>query len=544
MPQKFDPEQWVYKPDAKLTVLGIPVPVSGFVLYLSANGIPRLSVTIDPFHVWEDPREPAKAPTLAVFARRWRALQEAIRSRTNRLIQFKFDAGLASGAEVPQKFELKDWIMVSAGFTEIQARGSFALVIEAVHPLYEFQESSAHMLGTGVQHEIQFNEVSGSNVHELLIKTMRAYLLRHENDVLAIPTATDPDYTDTAVDMKSVREEYRKMIDILEAKLIWDPTFDGRGLPTKPLKLLEDITKYGAVEYVKSIDNAGSWDWFIRGFCTEWFLTVIPTFYAEKLALRPIEPWLGYKMRIYDTDISGMTLPAVDPTPIKGIQGLFDSSAMASIEYANWHEGEEFTSKEEISWTEPLLGRYLTMGMPGWLRGLVINQQARDAGKSSPSSNNISGSVTYVTGNTAADEGPGTLGTVNPAYLKEQDLAMKVACKELFLENYRQFFQLTLMCRLFMKSDLSMLPDKWILPGFVMRLLPNPDALPASTGAPRDDVLDKPIIDFFVTQVVHSVDCHSGTANTQIAGSYIHEPDAPMLKAIQAGVGRNPFYLS
>lgn len=529
MATTFMPEQWTYRPIASVTILGKTVPVSSFSLTLTMSGIPKLMASIDPFHLVGATPQIAKAPGVDSFTATWRTLQAAIRNDEQRKVTFNFDA---RGTIDHQAFTLTDWLLTGAGFSDVRASGYFMMTIELVHPLFAFQESTPHLVGSAVQGEIPFEAVKGDDLLKSLSGAMRAYLSKFSKTSLGLEIAKDEDYI---AGEKSMVLAYAKMISALENHLKWDPTWTGPKFPVAPFSTsLVDVIPYGLVEYVKSMNSAGSWDWFVHTFCAHWFLCIVPSFYKKELYLRPIEPWQAPKMTIYDTEVSKLDLPATDPMPVKGVMGI---ASMPSVEgpitWSAFQESQVQTTQEAMAHQEPsLTGSDLSLLLPSWIEGLLFYKAAKMAGLSAPTGDNIL-NVSFSVANNASDPTAGTLGTVYMEHTKALLKAAKVVARELFLENYRLHYQVSITSRLLIRSASSKLENNWVLPGYVMRLQADKN-LPGSQG--------RPLLDFLVMQVVHSVDCMNRYASTQINGAYVHEAGEPNIKAIIKGIAPNVMY--
>jgi hypothetical protein len=163
-----------------------------------------------------------------------------------------------------------------------------------------------------------------------------------------------------------------------------------------------------------------------------------------------------------------------------------------------------------------------------------MNHAAAEAYRMAALDGNVTGEeLTHITVNNASSAPAGTLGSLDNSFKNDSYTASEALAKELFLENYRLHYQLATNGRLLIRSKESKLPGNWILPGYVMRLVERTKS---------EKTQNRGILDFFVTQVVHSVDCQNNQVSTQLGGSYIHEIDAPDLKAIKKGVASNVMY--
>ena len=519
MTSSFRPEDWVYKPAALLQIFGLFVPVSGFTLSLQANGIPRLIVRVDAFHLLGAPPEPATAANMSSLVARWNLVRTAISSKTRRRINFKFAA--PSAADKLQNFLLSGWIMTSAGFPRVSAQGGeMHFEIEAVHPMYEFQESPAFLLGSGVQGRIKPSKIAKTNVLAALVSALREYGAKHDDTTLSIHAAGDSEYVST----EKIIDAYKNIADILGKRLEWYNPSGAGVLPDKPNTSLDSHIPYSTVEYVKSLGNAGSWDWLVRSFCAQWLLTIYPRVEGDKLGIGPFNAWQTPAMEIYDTETSFVRLPPADPNPVRGVLGLIDGkNAFPSIGWTTLPEGEKQQRREEISFVdEDLRGRILSFAMPGWLHQLPISATAKSGSTNAPYGTN---EITYTSGgtaNTSDKDRPSLTASQWDDMLKK----MRLLAQELFRENYRLHYQVALAGRLMIKLPNAKTIGKFVLPGYVMRL-----------SATDSENKKEPLVDFYVTKVVHSVDCQNAKASTEIGGSFVRAPGEPNIP-----VGNNLMY--
>ena len=533
------PLDYTYAPGATIEVVGVKLPVAGFSLELVSTGIPKLVIQVDPFHQEGADVTQALAPQLGNFVRTWKRLQDALQGG-NRELSFDFDAqkeradGAPENYDDLQKFKLDGWVMTAAGMRDVGPTGGFAVVIEAMHPAYQFQESTAFLQSTGKEVKIQPSEIAQTNVFEALISAMRAYHSVHEMGE-RIPELHGDDY-------EQVVQDFSTMIDNLEDYIVWDPDWSGGGIPAAGLwpKELEQVVLYSLVDYVRAASNSASWDRFIHSICAQWFLSLLPTFAEPKLRIRPLEPYQLHTMDLYDHDIVSMTLPAVDPAPIKGVMGTFsDLLTAGALSFGTTAEGERILHKDQVSVVEPTLsGKILNLQVPAWVSGAIDTAAAVRAGDFLP------------------DEGENSKGEIPLSYGSEQNSSssdtepqeevdvedfkkiitdvLPAIGKELFLENFRNYYQVSLTTRLLIKTEDAQTPGGYLLPGFVARL----------QSTPENSDNAQALLDFYVIKVVHSVNCQQGKASTQILGSFIHDADKPTLAKFDMydGVAYNALY--
>lgn len=544
---KFQPEQWTYAPYAEATVLGEDVPVSSFTLELADNGVPKLVFVIDAFHLRGAPANPAMAPGVGSFVQRWNQLQKAIQSRQNREIDFMFDA--RGKEDTIQKFSLQGWIMTSAGFSDIRARGGFSLVIEAMHPLYAFQEATPHLMGCGLEAKEELFAFIKDNIYDTFINGMSHYVAFFVPDNLSVDAKRDRHFTGITGlfgnGPVSTLDEYKKQIQRLSQHLIWDPTWDGGKFPGKPSLVKNIFDKHGnhhighsVWPYVTQFSHSGSWDWFVHTFLSHWFLHVRPTFWKEHLYIRPIEPWEPHKILIQDTDIDFIELPAVDPSPIRGIlSNVDDAPQMSAIEWSIIKDGEAHAGREECSFVDiGLIGRQQTMDMPNWIKTITHLATQELSNYHVPKPENIVN--THYMNDSNCEKAQGGTGSYTRDWVNDRYRGYKGCLQELFLENYRQFYQIALTGRLMIKlqsknASNADTPDNFVLPGFVLQLRPNPDI--EGNGK-------SPLVDFFVTKVVHTVDCQRASVSTKISGSHVRPATGFSTAIIRDGKQFNIMY--
>jgi hypothetical protein len=137
-----------------------------------------------------------------------------------------------------------------------------------------------------------------------------------------------------------------------------------------------------------------------------------------------------------------------------------------------------------------------------------------------------------------ATESVGGLGPVNDDILAEIKTAMELFCKQTFCQGYRQMTQVALRCRLMLNATGGV--DNHVAPGYVCEFKADPGA--AAEAGLNSGGGGGTLLKFFVTQVMHSVDCINKTATTDVSGQYLRRPTGPAAVAIPGGVAPNYLY--
>ena len=114
----------------------------------------------------------------------------------------------------------------------------------------------------------------------------------------------------------------------------------------------------------------------------------------------------------------------------------------------------------------------------------------------------------------------------------------KTMCKQQFTELYRSRVEISVRTNLMLQTDASQLDDGRVMAGQTVRLKPDATFLGKLMGK------GSPLLDFFVTEVTHFVDCQQPAAHTTLRGSFMRESSGgpQNVRAIAGGQAKNYLY--
>jgi hypothetical protein len=500
-----------------VTISGTNHPVSSFTLILTHNGIPELRLTIDPVHtgmgnVASDPTGDATPAVLSNLITKYDELQQLVSQQSGREVSFKFKMVSADGDT--QELVLRNWLLVAVGYGGISASGAVQMSLNIQHPVRKLSEGNIHLFANHADKawgtELLANS---SDVLDGIKRTLTAY-------ANITPVADTPQF------FTELRERTNDLVAALTAHTQWE----GHGWPDAPFNELKTYVPHALQAYITNIQGRTPWSWLMQDVLSDWYLSMRNTYWQSKLTFGPYAPWEKPSMSITDADVSDFTLPASDPRPLAGVVNLTDSALLSAYTVMAWRPGMSQVCSDGQAHTEPNLpGAIDHLRLPEWVPALMQLYRNANGGNALP------GARTNTVLN--APGSYGTLGPVPASMLTEVRTAMKVFCKQMFCHNYRQMTQVQLQCRLMLRSS-GGIDGKYITPGYVCSFDADPEA--AAEAGLYDGAQSGTLFKFFVTQVVHTVDCNNATASTDVYGQYLRRDAGPQLGAIP---GTAPNYL-
>ena len=328
---------------------------------------------------------------------------------------------------------------------------------------------------------------------------------------------------------EQLKERTQVLIDALDTHLVWE----GPGWPDAPFTTLGTYLPQTLQAYVANIQNETPWDWFAHTIVSDWNLSMRCTYWKTALTVSAYAPWEASTMSVTDADVSDFTLQPVDPGPIAGIICLNAGAQITGYTALEREQGiaADFTDGQaHVEATLP--GAIGHLRLPYWMTGLIVAYNA------------INSPTTAFTGQPgvslpmSGSEALGDLGPVPLTILDEMKAGLEIFCKQAFCMQYRDLTQISLTCRLMLNTLTGI--DGYITPGYVCAFDADPAA--AAEAGLSSDLEGGTLVKFFVTTVVHTVDCVGKRASTDIQGQYVHRGQGPNLDAINAGVAPNYLY--
>ena len=503
---------------------GRTFPVSGFTLTLAHNGIPALRVTIDPMHEHGDPPEPAVKAAVALFVTRYNELQAITEDEDRRKTNFTFSARNQIGDE--QSLYLTDWLLVGAGFGGVSASGALQLSLEVAHPLHGINESTVNFMGFKDTKPEGTSTIGANDLYDGIREALEYYKLVADNAVVR-------ELRDNT-DFRFMRERFDKMLQRYKDHLQWSNS-SAKGWPDKPFEstTLMPYVKFGIWQYVWGVDNTTLWDWLVHTICGQYCVGIRPNYWDTKLELAPFEPWAEPIVTLFDTDIADFSLPPADPLPVCGVYSFLAADQISAYTVMQDKTALGKLLADAALWVEDALpGAIRPFQAPSWAAALLHRAGAENGQQSFPDNPRFDLPANALTSYTG-------IGATSTKSLEELRSATTLFCQEAFAEEFRRMFQIAVTCRLLLNTKSSPLDgaNGRVTPGYVFQLRSGtPDSSEVGTGG------GPALLKFFATQIVHTVDCTSKTARTEIIGSYLRRSDGPNLRAITAGVAHNVLY--
>jgi len=505
---------YVFK-NPNVTLDGTEYCLSSLSIILKENAIPTLRLSVDPAHTPEDPMNPATPATLNNILKWHTKLQNL--TATKKTGSVSLEVHNTSGLE--QTIALKDWLITGAGILGTSAAGSFALEVEMQHPLAGCDYSAMNLgnfIGP-VDLMSKEHDIRGDNIIDTLHKALVAY-----SEIPLDPKAVDVECAEpVAPSIASLRTKLQDATAALGLHLEWRPEMSEGdcGYTEWPVEdCLDESTTTGApnidalVEtiagYVVGQSEFTIWELVAAVFCPHWAVSIIPTFWLDALALAPYTPW-GYPSTIIlDSEINDITFPGMDPAPIAGTF-LQMQAPCAGADSTTFGSGlqDSIINIEAIPYVvDGIDGRITRLESPDWLKGLSMVSAGQSSGRTSPAGKGQS--RVHTSSSTLIGHSPASDTADQYSVNAETYRGILYRCaKQYFLSSFKREVTVTLNTKLLLAlpSNRSAIEGGWVIPG-------------QSCGVQTHDEVD--VFDFYITEVVHTIDCQNSRAGTVIKGGY------------------------
>ena len=523
----------IYTIEVDFTVGSKAYAVSAVTILLRDKAIPEATVVVDPTHSPSAASPTATVTGLSDLAK-WSAEAQTLalkRESTNLSIRV-----YQRGTKV-QSVTLTDWKLISAGIGSVSASGSFSMVFTIQHPIgltdvgnLFFGNLLGAQQGNYVPVVTDVLAAFTSAFDYLVKKTLNPKL----SDISGLPTgAVSP--TKTAANYNA---QMKVALDALNSSLEMAPGIQGwPAIACLELMGAVDTRKKNMarkfMEHLVSGPDATIWEFISNILCGTWGLTTIPVYWKPKLILTPFEPWQAPKIYILPSDISNMTLPAVDPSPVVGTYATASYDAMGgSTVWAA--EGEMQSSIEYVMYAaagpDKLKGRVVPVALPEWINTFVSKEATVNPTKSNLAVHSKSGISLGPNNASDKDQVPGGASDKKPNWHAYLGMAYRYAFHA-FLSLFRAGVQTSVIMPLTIQALTNDTEDGYVYPGVVARVIP---------GGITSESVGQSISDFYITSVVHTMDCGQGKASTEIVGSY-SRPAGAFPGIVNEGQ-KNPIY--
>lgn len=503
--------------DVSLTIDGIPYFISSMQIVLQENGIPEVNLTIDP-HPLPD-TERAVDATFEFFAREHKILQQAAIDYAPASLTITAEA--SEGGDT-QTLELSDWVVTGAGVGGVSASGGFGFKVRIQHKIA--LADAAVIIGsvrTDVANKFNLAGTKFKDVLDGFVKSIEAYSKLERTVMHPVECGGGSAGSTPSSSLKRAVDAMASAANVLKNNIE-----SSVGLPLDSCKIIDrELIANTIPDYVVNFTPETSiWQLFI-GYVTDHFsLSLKPTIDKDKLKLVPAEPWAKASITINADDVSDLDFPSVDPAPVMGVAVQYQEPG-ADIDHSSsvYNKLEESFSDSEMIYMPggEAKGRIVRLHPPCWAAAIgnkkassdgqnTVPDNAEAAGKLiSPSNNDVSSK------SVPSDEGGGSLKNANIF------LGVIYACaQQQFLITFRQQVGVLLQTRLMFSTKAGL-----IVPGNVC-------SFKSSEGTT--------VFDFYVTDVVHVIDCQGSTARTEISGRYVR-PEKGFPGIVEPGT-KNPLY--
>lgn len=505
--------------NVKLTISGRAYPVSSIMLYLQETSIPLLRLTLDPAHVYGaggmDQASKADLTAASGWLKDLLLLAEAKTDATALTV----DIYEATNPTVPvQKLNLTNWILNSAGLTGVSATGRFSLAVELLHPIAAIQMGGMNIGSIFGKFNWGLDAVTADNIPQGISQV----LWRYRDIITPNPTIanmeTDGSCGAVDVPVEEYVEAFRNKLDTVAAELmahlLWDTSLVSAPYSEWPLQCIdkEELIKNGLVSYVLGgIVETNLWEVIARHICSQWAVSIIPTFWKEHLTMLPFTPWDEPRIDLRADVVADVDFPSADPNPLAGTWISYSKTAV-NPDWSYFINGNNVT---EIAFGGmgyipdiTAKGQIANVQAPGWYSNMLGSDGA-DAGEvTNPPEQETNFENVTVPSNMEYSDSPAVSPTVGGTSIEHKLYrdGLYIIAKQLFLTYFRQETEIRLACPLLITYEFADTgPEKYLIPGVNARVL-NEDNTVAFA--------------FHVTAVTHRIDCQEGVAGTAISGTY------------------------
>jgi hypothetical protein len=530
---------YVFK-NVNFIVDGRPYLAASIFLILRENAIPTARILVDPSHGPGDPGEPATAATLgALYTNSTRLLLAA----TNKAIaSLTLDVHNKDGLLYGLK--LDGWIITAAGMTGVSASGAFQMEVEIQHPICKTAFCGFNLGSFITDMKVKPGDLPSADMVAAIAGAVKKYseIPVSSKDMSTAQCNANIQSLERA--LQSFKKKLEDASTALTDHLRWDGAYNSNCAYSKwPLstcmKDLVDQIIVALQSYVANGLDSNLCETLVRHICPQWFVSVIPTYWDKQLVLAPYTPWSDYKITITEDLISDINFDGIDPNPLAGVFAQYSAPGLG-LDYTIYVPGGSDKSSrfEGILYMpekDPMPGSSVMVAAPAWLETVAGTSGASAGVATAPDKAEgvgvgvISPSNADIGDNIAAQQA----GAASVGYNADRFRGALYQCaKQTYLTLFRQDVPVTVKCPLLIATAGSTVPDNYVIPGFVCRI--TTVAPPASaSGAPiANRATAAPpssagtvIYDFYITDVVHNIDCVRGVASTQISGRYPRPED-------------------
>lgn len=281
------------------------------------------------------------------------------------------DAGMwFRGGSGGDTIGVSGWIPIAAGVTGIKAEGGeFGVQAELVHPSYRVSMNSG--VFCNAKSVLNLSLVSGNDPVSVGVDALRKASEADDLKILEWDAAVPPD----AMTVKEIMEHVKGRMDKAAGALESGFFVESPGLPLAACLGDENVREALARYWVScgSSEN-GSIGEAMKAVLASTGLQIVPDYTRTALPIRRIMPWNDDgAYDIAANDISAISFPGMDPSPISGVS-LSSYGGAAAILNASTQERHVFNDLDRTVLNriiflpqKPPAGDILSVGVPGWI---------------------------------------------------------------------------------------------------------------------------------------------------------------------------------
>lgn len=446
---------------------------------------------------------------------------------------------------VLQSLELTGWRVVGGGIQDAAASGGFALGVTIQHGVSIADQATAN-IGNSGDSDARNTGATGGILDSYITLLTRWATPPRIGEGLATISACSTGISDGAPVAAAARSRLVTTLARLGEKFLWAVEWPNNtpGYTAWPLErtCLADATldTRAKVLYnsIPSLGDASPWETLVANICSEYCLTVIPTYWKDALTVIPASPWGHPVITVYDDEVSAVTLPPADPAPCAGARISF-SMADNSFDMTELEDQESIAraSMGSTLWVPDgvaagkTAGRLVTANIPSFIPETLMASSAIQVPvqPNDPGFFGGTGDLDPDGAGTGSGSGMSTSGSAGNTAAQLDKVTGSAAryAKQLFLTYFRSATELNFTTYLCVQKGGSSWDGEWVIPGCVARL------------KSRDD--DSVLFDFYLWRVVHIIDVGGRQAVTQWYGRYARPSDGCPGMAINGTY--NPLYL-
>lgn len=324
---------------ASFTVGGRSYDISSVSVGLAKKAIPACYVNIAPAHTSPNSVRINKFNVVSLAQAFEQLKKDATRLALSNLTIAVRPKGGVKGKV--QALNLKNWLLMSCGLTNMTTTSAFALQCIIVHPAYRLQAIPMLSLCSasgivvlpddleGVETVLDAAEVALDAVDEANLEAdIENEVSDSYEDYVSTPLKGADEIQD---EVDNASELTRKNISTY---LEWDPGFTGgtmdipcEGVVADDEDALKGMQRAMVQAWLPSSgQDRTAWSCLIDSVCPWFMTTVIPTYTETALKVVPENPWRSPDVTLPDTHVFSLNLPSFDPRPVCGATMTFTNS--------------------------------------------------------------------------------------------------------------------------------------------------------------------------------------------------------------------------